>query len=815
MKSTKLLVFGFVLFAVMSTAVYGQNLIFHCPFSDTNLSDNIEEVAVPTGIPSINGVYSSGPDFPNLWEADTEGGDRGVRINNNYSGNQDSHIAFNLNDLPGDDTIGEKGTLELVIKLPEEPDWSAVKNNMQTILDNMSANSHPAQEGGWHIVWDWSGNSADQRILINYLSGNTSHVHFIDCGVNGLNWQAGETHTITILWDKDKDIDGNGNDYVIYFDNQWVAGSVLQATFNKYYFDELWVGDSHHNYSAYAHSHIFVKDLKIYDDILTFTPPEVFISGDILYHDEFDTFNNDAWYVEIGNPSHVSIVDGKLRITGYQAVNSIMLSNKKHGGPIRNMLIDVDIELIGGMDDVNWGYYFGVKDMANRYVIRNHARKWKLHGPNGYTLIGPNDETDPVIVHLTTEVNNDHLRTHALYNGESMVPFDLDLPTPVSAGTVGLYSSAYAGHFVDYDNFVLRSVLDGQTFTNAVTPNITVYDTTSATYTATLNGNPYNGETISTSGVYTLIVTAINAAGIQTIETATFTIDIPGPATVVMEGDYYRLQAYNWYTVAPYEKNGTNTYVGAWPRGTGFVKEVLCDFDTSDIEGTVLNARFEFEFSGGNTGYNPIPIELYSQNKGSWADNGSTTPVFTAFKNTEWTEKLGEHTLTFWPTPDPYGWYTITSSALVSEIQSWVDNPQDNNGLVLSAYFGYWEYGIKITGVRLIVEYDTSITSAPPVTNTAAVQKSVLSDEYIDANDTEVSVIVDDNASVVSVEVYDLSGRLVKSLATNVPVSDLSNNKITWLLDTTGGASVDNGIYLIVIRSDAAPVITRKVYIVR
>ena len=170
-------------------------------------------------------------------------------------------------------------------------------------------------------------------------------------------------------------------------------------------------------------------------------------------------------------------------------------------------------------------------------------------------------------------------------------------------------------------------------------------------------------------------------------------------SAVTITGDRYRLRKENFGTFI-YQKNSTNSFVGAQDRGNNYVREVLCNFDVSSLTGlTVTSVTLQFNYASDSGAWSSIDVTCYDENKGSWTDDGSTTPVYTTFPNTAWNNSLGSVTVNRSST----GWYSIGhSTALSNEVQGWLDNSADNNGVVLSADV-YYLYYMYVNAVRLIV----------------------------------------------------------------------------------------------------------------
>jgi lactocepin len=94
-----------------------------------------------------------------------------------------------------------------------------------------------------------------------------------------------------------------------------------------------------------------------------------------------------------------------------------------------------------------------------------------------------------------------------------------------------------------------------------ITPVIAV-DDINAVVTKTLNGKPYNGETITVDGIHQLVVTAVDLLGNLSKETINFTIDKTAPlitVNIVNGSIFERLDSINIVTLVEDTTSGINT----------------------------------------------------------------------------------------------------------------------------------------------------------------------------------------------------------------------------------------------------------------
>jgi len=156
------------------------------------------------------------------------------------------------------------------------------------------------------------------------------------------------------------------------------------------------------------------------------------------------------------------------------------------------------------------------------------------------------------------------------------------------------------------------------------------------------------------------------------------------------------------------QKSDNTGQIGQYLRGASnfYTDETILQFDLTSLVGaTVTDVDLDFTISSENwpgsiNGY------LYDQNKtvpGSW----STVPRFDDFAQIAWSTELDNVSM------GGTGTYTFNSASLDSLVQDWIDDSDDNWGVIIGAnpsYFGY--YGTLSTAT-LKVTYTAAVTAKP------------------------------------------------------------------------------------------------------
>jgi len=145
---------------------------------------------------------------------------------------------------------------------------------------------------------------------------------------------------------------------------------------------------------------------------------------------------------------------------------------------------------------------------------------------------------------------------------------------------------------------------------------------------------------------------------------------------------HIRLQNENFVQITHSNDTGR---IGQYSRsaGDGYTDETLIKFDLSSLGGATITAvELQIVATSQGTNTSSTTSNLYEQDKTnptSWSD----PPEFDDFAQTTWGTTLSSVTV------QNTGTYTYpTSPSFVAYVQSWVDNPADNWGLIIDANFG-------------------------------------------------------------------------------------------------------------------------------
>ncbi|HVJ20445.1 MAG TPA: DNRLRE domain-containing protein [Polyangiaceae bacterium] len=170
--------------------------------------------------------------------------------------------------------------------------------------------------------------------------------------------------------------------------------------------------------------------------------------------------------------------------------------------------------------------------------------------------------------------------------------------------------------------------------------------------------------------------------------------------TAVVSGQTYGLNQVSWNG----SSRGDPTRVGGYMRSplTAFDFETLTHFDLSAVAGHVNSARLRFQVTGG-TITSSQTVQLFEEDiLSSWDPATVSYSTFTG----DWTNLLGSASVASGQT----GVVDISSAALASLVQRWLDDPSSNNGAVLTGSFWYWGYYVDIGSVTLEVDYDPAVS---------------------------------------------------------------------------------------------------------
>lgn len=185
-------------------------------------------------------------------------------------------------------------------------------------------------------------------------------------------------------------------------------------------------------------------------------------------------------------------------------------------------------------------------------------------------------------------------------------------------------------------------------------------------------------------------------------------------ATQVISSDYFRLQWINTILTA-YQKNGTQL-IGRYTRGlvNFYVSEVLIPCSVASIPtGSTINSVTTVinvvSASGSLAGSPSQTINIKKQDNGTWSDNFTTEPNYSAPNPPfdaarEWPSALSS---VGGITSSTNGNVTIPSSAgLVSLVQGWVNGTGTaHDGLILDSLMSFYNWYAAIDSAVVTVDY--------------------------------------------------------------------------------------------------------------
>ena len=133
----------------------------------------------------------------------------------------------------------------------------------------------------------------------------------------------------------------------------------------------------------------------------------------------------------------------------------------------------------------------------------------------------------------------------------------------------------------------------------------------------------------------------------------------------------------------------------------GYNDETLLKFDVSSLSGATVNSvSLEITCNTAGSQLSTTTAYLYEQDKTD-PDNWSDPPVYNDFANSAWTSTI--QTVTGVKNT---GTYTFnTSSAFVDYVQSWIDDSDDNWGLIVSANWNALNWYLTLDAATLTVNY--------------------------------------------------------------------------------------------------------------
>ncbi|MEE9382978.1 MAG: DNRLRE domain-containing protein [Nannocystaceae bacterium] len=168
------------------------------------------------------------------------------------------------------------------------------------------------------------------------------------------------------------------------------------------------------------------------------------------------------------------------------------------------------------------------------------------------------------------------------------------------------------------------------------------------------------------------------------------------PSSVTLGARSFCLDMVNWNGQSHTESDTCS--VGGYIRhhSIPYDNEMLADFDTSELGGTLLAATLTFRVS---TSDGVDTIRVVPQDKGPYE---ASTVNYDSFPYTAWGAELGstqgtEHTR-----------HRLSTEALRETVQAWIDGETPNHGLVLVAEPWYWGYAAEVSELELELEFRTA-----------------------------------------------------------------------------------------------------------
>ena len=183
-------------------------------------------------------------------------------------------------------------------------------------------------------------------------------------------------------------------------------------------------------------------------------------------------------------------------------------------------------------------------------------------------------------------------------------------------------------------------------------------------------------------------------------------------AQVATTVDHFLIGVDN-YTAAPYQKNGNNK-LGGYKNRNQYCWEAVQYSSLSSIPAgstiTAVDMSVHINsYNSSNT--SAFNIDVRTQDKGSWADNGVDEPSRTmpAFFDSavEYTEILS-----YAPVPiQPAGAVDLTvnipsTTQIVSKFQGWLDGTITNDGYLITYYPEHFSHYIIADAISYTITYD-------------------------------------------------------------------------------------------------------------
>ncbi|MEG0772154.1 CehA/McbA family metallohydrolase [Clostridium sp.] len=251
----------------------------------------------------------------------------------------------------------------------------------------------------------------------------------------------------------------------------------------------------------------------------------------------------------------------KVRVTGTvgQYLNDSQLSLSDESKQIE--IIDNTISLVAPKI---MSTKISMEEASEGWLVKIQGKVTRIEGQNMFINDGTGEARAYLEGYISDETGNDVTRGK----------WNPNIKVGDNVSVIGLASQDPEGHRLRVRNtsevvlldstppvITITGVANNRLYNVNVTPVIAV-DDINAVVTKTLNGKPYNGETITVDGTYQLVVTAIDLIGNLSKETINFTIDKTAPLITVNIANgsiFERLGTINIITLAEDTTSGINT----------------------------------------------------------------------------------------------------------------------------------------------------------------------------------------------------------------------------------------------------------------
>jgi len=168
----------------------------------------------------------------------------------------------------------------------------------------------------------------------------------------------------------------------------------------------------------------------------------------------------------------------------------------------------------------------------------------------------------------------------------------------------------------------------------------------------------------------------------------------------------------NLENASPIQKGANTGQIGKYLRaGSTYCDETILQFlGVSALDGATIDdvwLRFTLGMDNwpiAQTGY------LFEQDKTAPSSWTSPNPKFSDFASTAWATQLDTVALA---SSNSNTEYTFNSSSLTTLVQSWVDDSNDNWGVIIGANPVFFSYYATLTTASLDISYTPAVTDKP------------------------------------------------------------------------------------------------------